>query len=111
LWRSNRLRRDKRHRRYLWSVSFTKTIKDEKRNDAQYKDHHRNKRRNFAPALPRFPFRFGRLSFTCRCLELRFVNNHERRFIEVATCVGIRINEEALGATFHKSGFESPFKT
>ncbi len=49
----------------------------------------------------------ARLSLTRRCIELRFVNYNERRLIEVATCVGVRIDEEALGAAFHMSGLMS----
>lgn len=34
-------------------------------------------------------------------VDLRILDGYERRLVEVATFVGFRIDEEALGATFH----------
>ena len=98
------MQRDQRHRRYLWITSTTKTGIDEKRSNAQHHAHYGDNRRDFAFALPRRSFRFRRrLNGTRRSIELCFVNNDERRLVEVATRVGVRIDEEALGATFHRS--------
>jgi hypothetical protein len=43
----------------------------------------------------------GTFRFTRGRFELRLINHDERRVVEVATRVGVRIDEEALGATFH----------
>jgi len=37
----------------------------------------------------------------CCRFQLCFINDHERRVIEVALLVGFGVDEEALGATFH----------
>lgn len=46
----------------------------------------------------REPFTSARVG---RGIDLGFVENDERSLIKVATFVGFRIDEEALGATFH----------
>lgn len=75
---------------------MTDGVIDRKHKHAEQETNSRDDRKNSAwPAA-----RFAR----ARCsLDLGVVNHFEECFVEVATFVRFRIEEETLGATFHDS--------
>lgn len=80
-----------------------RAIVDDEGDDAEEQTGDSGQGRRFARTLfgCRFPFGGSRFGFGCCRVELGFVDHDERRVVEVATRVGVRIDEEAFGATFH----------
>lgn len=76
--------------RCLYLIYVPGETENEKSSETQYYDRRRDRQKLERNA--------ARLRWR---VDLRFIDDYEWRLIEVATFVGFRIDEEALGAAFH----------